>query len=202
MDTAGRSEWHLSRTTRPGGHRRTSSGDRARMAGAQDPGPSGLSSGHIGVMRIVLARHGRPAWDFGTPIPGHALGEWLRGKGEAPLDASSRPSAELERLSKEAKCLVASPLRRSRPTPPPGDVGFARTHGVVLRLVSGRGELQGRSRACGESGVDPDGPRRGVRGGCARGTRVDEHPDRTATPCFGMARSAPPVAATLDLWSL
>src|SRR5947199_165499 len=59
-------------------------------------------------------RHGRQAWDFGTPIPGRALGESLRGEGEAPLDASSRPSAELERLSKEAKCLVASPLRRSR----------------------------------------------------------------------------------------
>jgi len=66
------------------------------------------------VIRIVLARHGRPAWDSRTPIPGHGLGEWLRGEGEAPLDASPRPGAELERLSREAKCLVASPLRRSR----------------------------------------------------------------------------------------
>lgn len=66
------------------------------------------------MIRIVLARHGRPAWDFRTPIPGHALGEWLRGEAGAPLDASSRPGAELERLSREAKCLVASPLRRSR----------------------------------------------------------------------------------------
>src|SRR6266576_360750 len=89
-----------------------------------------------------------------------------------------------------------------RPAPPPGDVGFARTHGVVLRLVSGRGELHGRSRACGESGVGPDGPRRGFRGGCARGTRTDEHPDRTATPCHRMARSALPVAAILDVWKL
>jgi len=56
------------------------------MAGVQGPGPGGLSSGHIGVIRIVLARHGRTAWDFRTPIPGHALGEWLRGEGEAPLD--------------------------------------------------------------------------------------------------------------------
>ncbi len=84
------------------------------MAGVQGPRPNLLSSGHIGVIRIVLARHGRPAWDFRTPIPGHALGEWLRGEGEAPLDPSSRPGAELERLSKETKCLVASPLRRSR----------------------------------------------------------------------------------------
>jgi broad specificity phosphatase PhoE len=65
------------------------------------------------VIRIVLARHGRPAWDFRTPIPGHALGEWHRDEGEAPLDTSPRPGAELERLSREAKCLVASPLRRS-----------------------------------------------------------------------------------------
>ena len=84
------------------------------MAGVQGPGPRGLSAGRVGVIRIVLARHGRPAWDFRTPIPGHALGEWLRGEGEAPLDASSRPGAALERLSREAKCLVASPLRRSR----------------------------------------------------------------------------------------
>jgi broad specificity phosphatase PhoE len=66
------------------------------------------------VIRIVLARHGRPAWDFRTQIPGHALAEWLRGESEAPLDASSHPSAELERLSREATCLVTSPLRRSR----------------------------------------------------------------------------------------
>jgi broad specificity phosphatase PhoE len=63
---------------------------------------------------IVLARHGRPAWDSRTPIPGYGLGEWLRGEAEAPLDASRRPSAELERLSRTAQCLVASPLRRSR----------------------------------------------------------------------------------------
>ena len=66
------------------------------------------------MIRIVLARHGRPAWDFRTPIPGHALAEWLRGEADAPLDASPRPSAELERLSRMAECLVTSPLRRSR----------------------------------------------------------------------------------------
>jgi len=63
---------------------------------------------------IVLARHGRLSWDFRTPIPGHALGEWLRGEAVAPLDAVSRPGADLERLSRTAQCLVASPLRRSR----------------------------------------------------------------------------------------
>jgi len=71
-------------------------------------------SGSIGVIRIVLARHGRPAWDFRTPIAGHALAEWQRGEAEAPLAEFPRPSAELERLSQTAQCLVASPLRRSR----------------------------------------------------------------------------------------
>ena len=64
--------------------------------------------------RIVLARHGKPAWDFRTRIPGHALGEWLRGEADAPLDPSSHPSAELERLTRTANCVVASTLRRSR----------------------------------------------------------------------------------------
>jgi len=66
------------------------------------------------VSRIVLARHGRLAWDFRTRIPGHGLGEWLRGEADAPLDPSSRPSAELERLTRTANCVVASTLRRSR----------------------------------------------------------------------------------------
>jgi len=65
-------------------------------------------------MQIILARHGKPAWDLRTPIPGHALAEWLRGEADAPLDSSPRPSAELERLSRTAKCLITSPLRRSR----------------------------------------------------------------------------------------
>ena len=64
--------------------------------------------------RIILARHGRPAWDFRTPIPGHALAVWLQGERAAPLDASSRPGAELEQLARHAPCLVASPLRRSQ----------------------------------------------------------------------------------------
>ena len=64
--------------------------------------------------RIVLARHGKPAWDFRTRIPGHALGEWLRGESDAPLDPSPRASAELERLTRTANCVVASTLRRSR----------------------------------------------------------------------------------------
>lgn len=86
------------------------------MVGVQGPrgGAIALAAGHVGVIRIVLARHGRPAWDFRTPIPGYALADWLRGEADAPLDTCSRPSAELERLSRAAKCLVTSPLRRSR----------------------------------------------------------------------------------------
>src|SRR2546422_1334000 len=89
-----------------------------------------------------------------------------------------------------------------RPSPPPGSVGMARAFGVVLRLVRGRGELQGRARACLKSGVALDGPRRGLRSGCSRRARADEHPDRAATAYRGMARSAIPVATTLDLWRL
>ncbi len=64
-------------------------------------------------MKIVLARHGKPDWDFKTPIPGHALAAWLRGEKDAPLDPRDRPSAELEQLARQATCLIATPLRRS-----------------------------------------------------------------------------------------
>ena len=62
---------------------------------------------------IVLARHGRPAWDFATPIPGHALAEWIRGMDGAPIDPSVRPSPQLLELARESRGLAASPLRRS-----------------------------------------------------------------------------------------
>jgi len=84
------------------------------MAGLQGPGPWPVAEEFIRVIRIILARHGRPAWDFRTPIPGHGLAEWLRGEADAPLDSSHPPSADLEQLSRMAKCLVTSPLRRSR----------------------------------------------------------------------------------------
>jgi len=66
------------------------------------------------VSTIVLARHGRPLWDFRTPIPGHAFAAWRRGEDDAPLDASHRPTTELVKVSRMATCLFASPLRRSR----------------------------------------------------------------------------------------
>jgi broad specificity phosphatase PhoE len=65
------------------------------------------------VTQIILARHGRPAWDFRTPIPGHALAQWLEGEDGAPLELSQQPSADLEHLVRSASCLMASPLRRS-----------------------------------------------------------------------------------------
>ncbi len=65
-------------------------------------------------MRIILARHGRPGWDFRTPICGYALGDWRRGEDDAPLDSTNRPGEALVQLAREAACICTSPLRRSR----------------------------------------------------------------------------------------
>ncbi|HXO85517.1 MAG TPA: histidine phosphatase family protein [Gemmatimonadales bacterium] len=64
--------------------------------------------------RIILARHGRPVLDLRTRIPGHGLAGWLDIEREAPLDATSRPGVDLERLARSARHLIVSPLRRSR----------------------------------------------------------------------------------------
>jgi broad specificity phosphatase PhoE len=61
----------------------------------------------------VLARHGKPACDFATPIPGHRLAEWIRGMDDAPLDPVLAPPAELLRLARASSGIAASPLRRS-----------------------------------------------------------------------------------------
>ncbi len=165
-----------------------------------DPGPRAgrVASGRGGgaARPVAPSRRGARAAQSAGEMSGREPAAPVAG-----LGAAARANNAVARRSLLSRGRIADgdPIR---PTPPPGGVGFARTHGVVLRLVSGRGELQGRSRACGESGVGPDGPRRGVRGGCARGTRSDEHPDCTATPCCGMARSAVPVAAILDVWSV
>ena len=65
-------------------------------------------------MRIILARHGRPAWDFGTPICGRDFAAWRRGEDAAPLDPQSRPDPALDRLIRSAACVFTSPLKRSR----------------------------------------------------------------------------------------
>jgi broad specificity phosphatase PhoE len=62
---------------------------------------------------IVLARHGKPDWDQKTPIPGHALAEWVRGRDAAPIDPSLPPPAELVRIARSSRVLAASTLRRS-----------------------------------------------------------------------------------------
>jgi broad specificity phosphatase PhoE len=62
---------------------------------------------------IVLARHGKPAWDHTAPIPGFALGQWVEGRDQAPLDPSSRPPVALERIARSSRVIAASPLRRS-----------------------------------------------------------------------------------------
>lgn len=64
--------------------------------------------------RIVLARHGRPVLDSRTLIPGHGLAVWLEVERNAPLDPTSRPSAELEQWAQAARLVIVSPLRRSR----------------------------------------------------------------------------------------
>ena len=62
---------------------------------------------------IILARHGKPAWDFRTPIPGRAFAEWRRGEDDAPLDAASTPGPRLLDLIRNAGHVITSPLRRS-----------------------------------------------------------------------------------------
>jgi len=62
---------------------------------------------------IVLARHGKPEWDERTPIPGHALAEWIQGRDAAPIVASYAPPPDLVRIAGSSGVLAASPLRRS-----------------------------------------------------------------------------------------
>jgi broad specificity phosphatase PhoE len=79
---------------------------------------------------IVLARHGKPVWDETTPIPGHGLGAWARGRDEAPIDRSYLPPAELVRIAQSSRLLATSPLRRSR------ESADAVAPGVVPRVDS------------------------------------------------------------------
>ena len=62
---------------------------------------------------IVLARHGKPAWDHKTPIPGFSLATWVQGRDQAPLDPSFLPPAALAQLAGASRVIAASPLRRS-----------------------------------------------------------------------------------------
>jgi broad specificity phosphatase PhoE len=66
------------------------------------------------MLQILLVRHGRPAVDFRTRIPGSAFGAWLRSYDEAPLDVASVPPADLRARVATVGCIASSPLRRSR----------------------------------------------------------------------------------------
>ncbi|HEV8151170.1 MAG TPA: histidine phosphatase family protein [Gemmatimonadales bacterium] len=65
------------------------------------------------MLTIVLARHGKLAWNPWVSVPGRRLAEWQHTGATAPLDPRSRPSAALQRLVAASNVLVASPLRRS-----------------------------------------------------------------------------------------
>lgn len=64
-------------------------------------------------MEIVIARHGRPQSDGGSPAARRGLRGWVTGMEQAPLDPTLLPPPELVRLAAEAGCVVTSTLRRS-----------------------------------------------------------------------------------------
>jgi broad specificity phosphatase PhoE len=66
------------------------------------------------MLQILLVRHGRPAVDYRTRIPGSAFGAWLRSYDEAPLDVTFLPPADLRARVSTIGWIASSPLRRSR----------------------------------------------------------------------------------------
>lgn len=76
-------------------------------------GSASNAAGELRLPEIILVRHGIPDWDFETPIPGHGVAHWLEGERDAGLVAGQRPSVDLARLVRNARCVIASPLRRS-----------------------------------------------------------------------------------------
>lgn len=61
----------------------------------------------------MLVRHGRPACDYETPIPGYAFGEWREACDAAPIDPTLPPSHALEQLARTSQVIAASSLHRS-----------------------------------------------------------------------------------------
>src|SRR6185436_3380847 len=82
VDAARKLDGEFGRSTAAGSVRSVPPRGPPGVVGVQG---SVAAAGDRGVIRIVLARHGRPAWDFRTPIAGHGLAEWLRGEAAAPL---------------------------------------------------------------------------------------------------------------------
>jgi len=65
------------------------------------------------VSAIILSRHGRPAWDYRTPIAGREFAGWRRGEENAPLDPASHPGSDLKKAMRTASFIITSALRRS-----------------------------------------------------------------------------------------
>lgn len=63
--------------------------------------------------RIVLVRHGRPAGDYTSPIPGYSFGAWRDACDAAPLGPVPAPSPALEQLVRTSLVIAASSLHRS-----------------------------------------------------------------------------------------
>src|SRR3989442_9857073 len=64
--------WRFEQSGRPtctGGPGGVTPSRSAWMAGLQGPGPWPVAEEFIRVIRIILARHGRPAWGFFSPPP-------------------------------------------------------------------------------------------------------------------------------------
>ncbi|PYO86137.1 MAG: hypothetical protein DMD66_14125 [Gemmatimonadetes bacterium] len=169
--------------------------------------------------KIILARHGTPAWDFTTPISGRDLANWLEGERDAALQPIQRPSAELAQLVRSASCVIVSPLRRSiesasliapavvplideqfREPPLPCDIQSP------LRLRPGiwtwRRDFQGRAETCRGSRAHPGFPRRGSRDRGAHRSWAHEHPDRGSAPHYGLDGSTLSTTAALGVWGV
>lgn len=85
--------------------------------------------------RIVLARHGRPDWDNEVWIRGRELADIIRGRDNAPIDPSHRPSAELQELARTSDLIAASTLRRSYESAQLLAPGAPLTRDVMFREV-------------------------------------------------------------------
>lgn len=65
------------------------------------------------MLQILLARHGKPAFDDRTPVAGSAFAAWVRGYDEAPIDVTVPPPASLRAQASAMGCVATSTLRRA-----------------------------------------------------------------------------------------
>jgi len=64
--------------------------------------------------KILLVRHGRPAFDDRTPIAGSGFATWVRGYDGAPLDVSVPPPPGVRAQASYVGCVATSTLRRAQ----------------------------------------------------------------------------------------